>query len=255
MSEPGADEMLRELATLATGLVDAIAPPALADGPRAITAVAQRFFAAAACSIAEVDDEAEELVYIAASGAGADAVTGIRLPIGRGIAGWVAQSGQPIAVSDLTRDTRFARDIAESTSYIPTALLAVPIETPDRLLGVLSILDRDETRPGAARDLDMAALFADQAAVAMEASEAFTDAGRVLMTALADAAAGNTHLAATLAAAPTTSPHDPDLAEFAAVLAEFHRCGPEERALGLRLLRDVLAFVNRGGGGRSSPSR
>jgi GAF domain-containing protein len=247
--------MLRELATLATALIDTVAPPELTDGPQAITAVAQRFFAAAACSIAEVDDEAEELVYVAASGAGADAVTGIRLPIGRGIAGWVAQSGQPIAVSDLSRDTRFARDIAESTSYVPTALLAVPIETSDRLLGVLSILDRDETRPGAARDLDMASLFADQAAVAMAASAAFADAGRILLSALADAAASNTHLTTALAAAPTTSPRDPDLPEFAAVLAEFHRCGPEERALGLRLLRDVLAFVNRAGGGRSSPSR
>jgi GAF domain-containing protein len=255
MAEPNANELLRELASLAAGLMDTVAPPALKDGPRAITAVAQRYFAAAACSIAEVDDDAEELVYIAASGAGAAAVTGIRLPIGRGIAGWVAQSGQPIAVSDLSRDTRFARDIAESTSYVPTALLAVPIETPDRLLGVLSVLDRDETRPGAARDLELAALFADQAAVAMQAAAAFADAGRVLLTALADAAADDTALATALVAAPTTGPHDPDLLEFAAVLAEFHRCGPEERALGLRLLRDVLGFVNRGGGGRSSPSR
>src|SRR5690348_15032043 len=202
MSDPGAAGTLRELATLAAELADTVTPSAVKDGPRAITAVAQQFFAAAACSIAELDDEADELVYIAASGAGADAVVGIRLPIGRGIAGWVAQSGQPIAVSDLSRDTRFARDVAESTSYVPQALLAVPIETEDRLLGVLSVLDRDDTRPGAARDLDAATLFAAQAAVAMQASAAFADAGRVLLTALADAAGSNSGLADALAAIP-----------------------------------------------------
>src|SRR3954452_11336756 len=187
MSDPGAAGTLRELATLAAVLADTVTPPAVKDGPRAITAVAQQFFGAAACSIAELDDESDELVYIAASGAGADAVVGIRLPIGRGIAGWVAQSGQPIAVSDLSRDTRFARDVAESTSYVPTALLAVPIETDEQLLGVLSILDRDEARPGAGRDLEVAALFASQAALAVQASTAFAEAGRVLLGGLAEA--------------------------------------------------------------------
>src|SRR6476469_4769749 len=136
MTEPSAADALHELASLAGQLAETVAPPALKDGPRAITAVAQQFFGAAACSIAELDDDSDELVYIAASGAGADSVVGIRLPVGRGIAGWVAQSGQPIAVSDLSRDTRFARDVAESTSYVPAAILAVPIETDDRLLGV-----------------------------------------------------------------------------------------------------------------------
>jgi GAF domain-containing protein len=254
MSEPGAAETLRELASLASQLAGTVAPPALKDGPRAITAVAQTFFGAAACSIAEFDEDAEELVYVAASGAGADAIVGVRLPIGRGIAGWVAQSGQPMAVSDLARDTRFARDVAESTSYVPTAILAVPIETDDRLLGVLSVLDRDDTRPGAARDLDAATLFAAQAAVAMQASAAFADAGRVLLTALAGAAGENSGLAEALSAVPGGTADDAQLAEFAAVLAEFRRCSQEQRAFGLRLMREVLAFVNRAGGGRSSPS-
>jgi GAF domain-containing protein len=182
-------------------------------------------------------------------------VVGIRLPVGRGIAGWVAQSGQPIAVSDLSRDTRFARDVAESTSYVPTAILAVPIETDDELIGVLSVLDRDDTRPGAARDLDAATLFAAQAATAMQASTAFADAGRVLLRALASAAGSNSGLADALAAAPSARAGDAELAEFAAVLAEFRQGNAEQRAFALRLVRDVLAFVNRSGGGRSSPSR
>jgi len=255
MTEPGAEATLRELAILAGQLAETVAPPALKDAPRSITAVAQQYFGAAACSIAALDDEAEELVYIASSGAGADAVVGIRLPVGRGIAGWVAQSGQPIAVSDLARDVRFARDVAESTSYVPTAILAVPIETGDELIGVLSVLDRDDTRPGAARDLDAATLFAAQAATAMQASTAFADTGRVLLRALATAAGSDSALADALATAPSTAGGDAELAEFAAVLAEFRQSTPAQRSFALGLIRDVLAFVNRPGGGRSSPSR
>ena len=255
MSESAPAELLRELATLANGLASTAAPSGLDRAPQAVTAVAQRFFGAAACSIAEVDDEADELVYVAASGAGADAILNVRLPIGRGVAGWVAQSGQPIAISDLSRDVRFARDVAESTSYVPTALLAVPIEAGDRLLGVLSVLDRDETRPGAAQDLETATLFAEHAAGALQARAAFADAGRLLLGALADAAASGSPLAAALSAQGGAGSNDPDLAAFAAALAAFQQCSPAERAFGLQLVRDVLAFVNRGGGGRSSASR
>jgi len=84
---------------------------------------------------------------------------------------------------------------------------------------------------------------------------AFRDAAGVLMRALAAAAADNASLSAALAATPTAGRPDPELHEFAAVLAEFYRCGTNERALGLRLLRDVLAFVGQDGGRRASPDR
>src|SRR5213079_67048 len=112
MADPAPAALLRELASLADALGSTVAPAALADAPRAVTALAQKYFAAAACSIAVVDDDADELIYVAASGEGAHAVTGIRLPMGRGIAGWVVQSGQPLAVSDLSRDARFAAQAA-----------------------------------------------------------------------------------------------------------------------------------------------
>lgn len=246
--------LLRELASLADALGSTVVPAAVRDAPRAVTAVAQRYFSAAACSIAVVDDDAEELVYVAASGEGEQAVIGMRLPMGRGIAGWVVQSGQAVAVSDLSSDPRFARDLAESTSYVPTAILAVPIEGPDRLLGVLSILDRDEYRAGAADDLETATLFAVLAATTLEAATAFGGVGAVLLRALADAAGDDSEVGALLRDAPPSGADDPDLAEFAAVLAEFNRCTPAERAFALGLLRDVLAFVNRRGGGRSSPN-
>ncbi len=99
-------------------------------------------FGAAACSCALVDEEGSALTYVAADGEGAREILGVVLPIGRGIAGWAAMSGQPIAVRDVRADPRFARDVAEATHYVPTALLAAPMfDAEGEVLGVLSVLD------------------------------------------------------------------------------------------------------------------
>ncbi|MDQ3457606.1 MAG: GAF domain-containing protein, partial [Actinomycetota bacterium] len=90
-------------------------------------------------------------------------------------------SGQPIAIDDLRNDPRFAKDVAEDTGYIPQALLAVPVVSPARLLGVMTLLDRDAARPGADQDMTLLSVFADQAALALEAARAFNHLGRVLL--------------------------------------------------------------------------
>ena len=130
----------------------------------------------------------------------------MRLPSGRGVAGWVAASRQAVAIDDLQGDPRFARDVAEGTGYVPRALLAVPVQSPHRLLGVMTLLDRDAARPGADDDMALLSLFADQAALAVEAAQAFGDVGRVLLGALSDAAGTGTDLAAALDRAADGSP-------------------------------------------------
>ncbi len=105
-------------------------------------------FGAAACSIALVDDDGATLKFVAADGAGADEIVGVTIPVSRGIAGWAAMSGQPIAVRDVRADPRFARDVAESTHYVPTAIYAAPmLDAEGEVLGVASVLDPvvDET--------------------------------------------------------------------------------------------------------------
>jgi signal transduction protein with GAF and PtsI domain len=99
-------------------------------------------FGAAACSIALVDGDGSTLTYVASDGAGAEEIVGVSMPVSRGIAGWAAMSGQPIAVRDVQSDPRFARDVAESTHYVPTAIYAAPmLDSDGEVLGVVSVLD------------------------------------------------------------------------------------------------------------------
>lgn len=102
----------------------------------------RELFGAAACSCALATADGASLQFIAADGAGAAGIIGVTLPVSRGIAGWVALTGQPIAVGDVTRDERFARDIAEATEYVPTTILAAPLLDPEgETIGVIEVLD------------------------------------------------------------------------------------------------------------------
>ena len=254
------DELLRQLGELATSLGPAVRPAGTDELLRSLTETARRLFGAAACSLALLTEDESELVYTVAAGQGADDVTGMRIPASRGIAGWVVQSGQPIAISDVAADPRFSREQAEQTGYIPQAILAVPVETPARLLGVISLLDRDPRRPGAEQDMALLSLFADQAALALASVERFSLMGRVLLDALAQAAASgdaasgdaasgdaaSDGLAGTLRRAADHLPAaDADLAELAATFAALARRGAAERRLALAVLRDIADYTER----------
>lgn len=132
----------------------------------AVTEACRHVFDAGACSVAVVDDGGDALFYAAASGRGAAGIVGVRLPLGSGIAGWVATSGQPVEVADATADPRHATDVAEQAGYVPRALVTVPLLDDDGdTIGVLQVLDRG----AAARsdDLSTVALFARIAALAL----------------------------------------------------------------------------------------
>ena len=244
MVEAHARQLLTDLAGLATALGPAVQPPGSAGLLRALTDTARQLFGAQACSLALLSDDESELVYTTAAGAGAEDITGLRMPSGRGIAGWVAMSGQPIAIDDLRNDPRFAKDVAEDTGYIPQALLAVPVVSPARLLGVMTLLDRDAARPGADQDMTLLSVFADQAALALEAARAFNHLGRVLLGALAAAALEGSDLASAVQGViPSVDRDDRDLAELAGLFAELARLGEPERRLAVRVVREVLTYA------------
>lgn len=128
----------------------------------AIVATTRERLRAAACSVALL--EGEELVFRAAAGVGAAEVIGMRLLVGRGIAGWTVASGQAIAVADVHADQRFDREAAASTGYLPTTILAVPIEDDEGPVGVLEVLDREPE----AKEIEIAALAAEQVVRVLE---------------------------------------------------------------------------------------
>ena len=137
---------------------------------RSVAEVARVLFGAAASSVFLLDEEAGELVFQAVAGEGEEFLVGRRFPAHRGIAGRVASSGRAMIVDDLTDVPTFARDLAESTRYVPESLLAAPLLSGRRVLGVLEVLDPSPRSRSDLNDLDLLSLFAHQAALALHAT-------------------------------------------------------------------------------------
>jgi Nif-specific regulatory protein len=91
-----------------------------------------------------VDAERGDLVSRVALLAGAEQ---LRLPLDRGIAGYVARTGQAVLVSDAGCDPRFESSVDRTTGYTTRSMLTVPVRerASEPVRGVLQVLD---ARPG-----------------------------------------------------------------------------------------------------------
>jgi GAF domain-containing protein len=115
---------------------------------RGVVEAARAALDARASSIALVDLRTGDLVFEAVAGGGGPELLGAHFRADEGIAGHVVQTGRPLMIDDLTREPRFARDIAVEIGYHPEALYAAPISVAGTVIGVLSVLDPGQPPPG-----------------------------------------------------------------------------------------------------------
>ena len=135
---------------------------------QSVVEVARSLFRAKASSIFLLDEPADELVFEAVAGEGAETLVGQRFPSSTGIAGWVLVTRQPLVIEDVASDERFGREVAESTGYVPKGLMAVPLLHEERALGVLEVLDRPADSRFTMQEMQLLGAFANQAAIALD---------------------------------------------------------------------------------------
>lgn len=94
-----------------------------------------------AASIALLSPETKELVFQLSEGAHAERLIGLRLKIGQGIAGWVAQTGQPIFVPDVNKNQHFFGGVDNQTGFVTRSIACAPITFEGHLMGVIEGLN------------------------------------------------------------------------------------------------------------------
>jgi PAS domain S-box-containing protein len=99
-----------------------------------------------ACSVWLLNADREELVGFQASGYRSEIVRGWRLPVGRGIAGWVAQTGESLIVADARKDDRHFKGIDREMDVELRSILSVPLKAKEGVIGVLQVLDEATDR-------------------------------------------------------------------------------------------------------------
>ena len=89
------------------------------------------------------------------------------LKIGEGIAGKVVSTGEPILCMDCLTDDRF-KDYSDDRSKSPKTLVAVPLRIQNKVIGVVNLSDRSNSKPFTQSDLDLLQAIADQMAMSID---------------------------------------------------------------------------------------
>lgn len=94
------------------------------------------------CSLMLLDEQTDELVFKVSLGPGAEQVKRLHFGSSQGIAGWVAREGQPALVLDVRSDPRWYSDIDHSTGFTTKSILAVPLKSKEKVIGVIEAINK-----------------------------------------------------------------------------------------------------------------
>jgi signal transduction histidine kinase/putative methionine-R-sulfoxide reductase with GAF domain len=129
------------------------------------------------CTLMLLDKDTKELVIKNAVGVDESVFLGLRVKLGKGIAGQVAETGQPILVRDIEKDPRFHRK--SKKKYQTKSFLSVPLLVKNDVIGVLNVNDRIDNHSFSQEDFELLSILASQVAVAIDNAKLYTETNRM----------------------------------------------------------------------------
>ncbi len=97
---------------------------------------------AEAGSIFLLDERTNELQLKYATNLTNEEKKGITVPLGKGLAGYVAEKGEILNIKDVMEDNRFFSQIDEITGFKTRNILTVPLKNSEKIIGVLQALNK-----------------------------------------------------------------------------------------------------------------
>lgn len=123
-----------------------------------------------------VDEEENELAFVVAHGQIGDKLTQYRIPLGVGIAGWVAEHGKPQIIPNVYNDDRFSPKIDQAFKFKTHSMLCVPIIYNAKVLGIIQVLNKSNRKEFNQPDLIMLTIVAQLAADSLARAETILSA-------------------------------------------------------------------------------
>ena len=130
------------------------------------------------CSVWLTDPDTDELVCRQATGPKGEAVRGLRLAPGEGIAGWVARHGRSLIVPDTRTEERYCKEVERQTGLVLRSVLTVPLQIRQGVIGVLQVVDTEVDRFGPT-DLTLLESLAAAAAIAVENARLYEETDKL----------------------------------------------------------------------------
>ena len=119
-------------------------------------------------SLLLLDEEKKDLFFEVALGEKGETVKEVRLKVGEGIAGWVAEHSKPLMVADVTKDSRHSIKVDDTSGYKTKNIMCVPVMVKEKVIGVLQAVNKLNNEHFSNEDLELFELLANQVAIAIE---------------------------------------------------------------------------------------
>jgi signal transduction protein with GAF and PtsI domain len=145
------------------------------DSIRNILEVSAASIGSGEASVLVRDGDEGDLKFLTAIGEVADQLSDVTVPAGKGIAGFVLSSGQPMAVADAVGEETFYAEVDKQTGYTTQTILATPLRYDGDVIGVLEYINRrggPPFEPFTPEEMDRAAVYADSVASLVNAYNA-----------------------------------------------------------------------------------
>lgn len=194
------------------------------------------------------DGNEGDLKFLTAIGKVADHLINLKVPAGKGIAGFVFSSGQPMAVADVGEEDTFYAEVDKKTGYSTQTILATPLNCNGEIIGVLEYVNRIGEPPYEAftpEEMDQAALFAEAFASmvnAYEISKIFTNIGDKILS--VEKPVELSQVRDWLKNLRDSDEHR-EMIDLAILVREISRRGDAEREMCSQILESFLKYSNR----------
>lgn len=132
-----------------------------------IIETATRMMQAKASSLLLLDKKTRKLYFKVVTGEKKNEVKAYQLKLGQGIAGTVAQKGEPLLIPDVSKDPRWYKEISESTGFKTRSIACVPMKVDAQTIGVVQVIDKIDGSPIVSEDMKILEVFAELAALAI----------------------------------------------------------------------------------------
>lgn len=133
--------------------------------------VAKELANAEGCSLLLTDKKTGDLIFNIVIGEKGNIIRGEKVPKGKGIAGKVAETGEPMIVNDTSSNPHFFHDIDRKSKFTTKNVLCLPMIIIDEMVGVLEIVNAKNPEGFNQDDLERSHYLADQAAIAINSRQ------------------------------------------------------------------------------------
>ena len=128
---------------------------------------ATRMMQAKASSLLLLDQKTRKLYFKVATGEKKEEVRKYEINLGQGIAGYVAEKGEPLLIPDVSKDPRWDKRISESIGFQTRSIACVPMKVRGEIIGVVEIIDKEDGSPIRYEDMKTLTVFAEMASLAI----------------------------------------------------------------------------------------